>query len=175
MGTPKSTSSLASEDGPTPSGSPDGQTTDQFGLAPVPVSRFRALDSGKAMPIDDISGPLFTASSPSAALQRSLESRLRARMAGSGSPLYVLTWRRSGYACGCADLAAASVGAPHIRQRLFWVADGRTAKGEVAPSQSIGVADSENKRFGESTSRARMDRQGRQKPRDMRSSAIKLH
>ena len=26
-----------------------------------------------------------------------------------------------GYACGCADLAAASVGAPHIRQRLFWV------------------------------------------------------
>ena len=29
----------------------------------------------------------------------------------------------SGYACGCADLAAASVGAPHIRQRLFWVAD----------------------------------------------------
>ena len=30
---------------------------------------------------------------------------------------------RSGYACGCADLAAASVGAPHIRQRLFWVAD----------------------------------------------------
>ena len=28
-----------------------------------------------------------------------------------------------GYACGCADLAAAGVGAPHIRQRLFWVAD----------------------------------------------------
>ena len=26
-----------------------------------------------------------------------------------------------GYACGAADLAAASVGAPHIRQRLFWV------------------------------------------------------
>ena len=28
-----------------------------------------------------------------------------------------------GYACGCVDLAAASVGAPHIRQRLYWVAD----------------------------------------------------
>ena len=28
-----------------------------------------------------------------------------------------------GYACGCADLCAAGVGAPHIRQRLFWVAD----------------------------------------------------
>ena len=30
---------------------------------------------------------------------------------------------RGGYACGCADLAAASVGAPHIRQRLFWLGD----------------------------------------------------
>lgn len=28
-----------------------------------------------------------------------------------------------GYACGCADLCAAGVGAPHVRQRLFWVAD----------------------------------------------------
>ena len=27
-----------------------------------------------------------------------------------------------GYACGCADLCAASQGAPHIRQRLYWVA-----------------------------------------------------
>ena len=29
----------------------------------------------------------------------------------------------AGYACGCADLSAAGVGAPHIRQRLFWMAD----------------------------------------------------
>ena len=28
-----------------------------------------------------------------------------------------------GYACGAADLCAAGIGAPHIRQRLFWVAD----------------------------------------------------
>ena len=28
-----------------------------------------------------------------------------------------------GYACGAADLCAAGVGAPHIRQRLWWVAD----------------------------------------------------
>lgn len=27
-----------------------------------------------------------------------------------------------GYACGAADLCAAGVGAPHIRQRLYWVA-----------------------------------------------------
>ena len=92
MDTRKSTSSRASADGPTPSDSPAGQTTGQSGPAPVPVSRFRAQDSEKAMPIDDICGPLFTTSLPSAGLQRSLESRLRARMDGSGSPLYVLTW-----------------------------------------------------------------------------------
>ena len=28
-----------------------------------------------------------------------------------------------GYACGAANLCAAGVGAPHIRQRLYWVAD----------------------------------------------------
>jgi DNA (cytosine-5)-methyltransferase 1 len=41
-----------------------------------------------------------------------------------------------GYAVGAADLCAASVGAPHIRQRLFWVAD--TSGGQF--SQSIGKA-----------------------------------
>ena len=41
-----------------------------------------------------------------------------------------------GYAVGAADLCAAGVGAPHIRQRLYWVADadggerGRLASGE---------------------------------------------
>ena len=34
-----------------------------------------------------------------------------------------------GYACGAADLAAAGVGAPHIRQRLFFVADASRAGG----------------------------------------------
>lgn len=29
----------------------------------------------------------------------------------------------AGYACAAADLCAAGVGAPHIRQRLYWVAD----------------------------------------------------
>ena len=93
-------SSRASAAGPTPSISPDGQKSVPSGPAPVPVSRFRALDSEKAMPINDISGPLFTASSPSAALQRSLESRLRARMAASGSPLYALTWKQQDMPAG---------------------------------------------------------------------------
>jgi DNA (cytosine-5)-methyltransferase 1 len=34
----------------------------------------------------------------------------------------------AGYACGAADLCAAGVGAPHIRQRIFWVADAHGAE-----------------------------------------------
>ena len=128
---PKSTSSLASEDGPMPSGSPAGQTTSPSGQAPVHVSRFRAQDSGKAMPIDDISGPLFTASSPSAALQQFLESRLRARMAGSGSPLYVLTWSE-------VDMPA---GVPILRLR----ASARRTSGSGSSGWPTPVANDDNK------------------------------
>lgn len=38
----------------------------------------------------------------------------------------------AGYACGAADLCAAGAGAPHLRQRLFWVAhsdEGRRGQG----------------------------------------------
>jgi len=77
-----------------PCGSPDGQMINQSGPAPVHVSRFRALESKKAMPTSDTCGPLFTHLSPSADLQSSLESRLRDRMDASGSPEYVLTWKQ---------------------------------------------------------------------------------
>ena len=86
------TSSPASPAGILPSSSPSGRMTAPSGPAPVPVSRFRARDSGRAMPTNDTSGPLFTASSPSANLGLCLANRLRVRMAGSGSPLYALTW-----------------------------------------------------------------------------------
>ena len=86
-------SSPASEDGPTPSALPDGPPTGSSGPEAVPVSRFRALDSTKAMPTNDTSGPLFSALSPSAALSASLANRLQARMDVNGSPEYVLTWK----------------------------------------------------------------------------------
>ena len=41
-----------------------------------------------------------------------------------------------GYAVGAADLCAASVGAPHIRQRLYWVADANYAGLEGQPRSS---------------------------------------
>ena len=91
--TPNAISSPASAGGLTSSGSLAGPTTDPSGPAPVPVSRFRARDSAKAMPTNDTSGPLFTHSSPSADLQRSLENRLRASLDVNGSPVFALTWR----------------------------------------------------------------------------------
>ncbi len=91
--TRNATSSPVSEDGLTPCALPDGQTTAPSGPAPVRVSRFRARDSARAMQTNDTSGPLFSNSSPSASLQWSLASRLQARMEGSGSPLYALTWK----------------------------------------------------------------------------------
>ena len=39
-----------------------------------------------------------------------------------------------GYACGAADLPAASVGAPHIRQRLWFVADDQRERSQAAES-----------------------------------------
>lgn len=39
-----------------------------------------------------------------------------------------------GYAVGAADLCAASAGAPHIRQRLFWVADSVSERSHTAES-----------------------------------------
>ena len=91
-GTHSTTSSPASEDGAMPSASPAGLKIARYGRDRPRVSRFRAQDKDAEMPINDTCGPLFTASSPSADLQRSLASKLRARTGESGSPLYELTW-----------------------------------------------------------------------------------
>jgi len=66
--------------------------TNRSGPAAYRVSRFRAQASDKAMSTNDTSGPLFSASSPSAALQWSLESRLRALTDVNGSLEFALTW-----------------------------------------------------------------------------------
>lgn len=91
--TRNATSSQELAGGPTLFGSPDGPTTKKSGPAHVRVSRFRARDSEKAISTNDTSGPLFSASSPSAALQRSLANRLAERMDLNGSPLFALTWK----------------------------------------------------------------------------------
>ena len=91
--TTNATSSQASEDGATPCASPDGPMTGQSGQEAAPVSLSQSQESKKAMPTNDTYGPLFTHSSPSAALQSALENRLRANLDASGSPEYALTWK----------------------------------------------------------------------------------
>ena len=48
---------------------------------------------------------------------------------------------RLGYACGAADMPAAGVGAPHIRQRLWWVADDQSQRRDISFAEDIGTAD----------------------------------
>jgi DNA (cytosine-5)-methyltransferase 1 len=47
-----------------------------------------------------------------------------------------------GYAVGAADLCSASVGAPHIRQRLYWVAYGDGQRFAVGSEQNSGAHES---------------------------------
>lgn len=114
-------SSQESEDGLSLSGSQTGATPEKSGLAPVHVSRFRALDNTKAMPTNDTSGPLFSALSASASLQWSLESRLRTRMEGNGSRLFDLTWRHWDMPAGPPIYALrASVRRMHVNGFFGW-------------------------------------------------------
>jgi hypothetical protein len=86
--------SQASLFGPTPSGLPDGPTAARCGpgAAPVPVSARRAKGQGLQTLVT--SGRSGIASSASAALQSSLESRLLPRLDMAGSTLFVETWKR---------------------------------------------------------------------------------
>lgn len=91
--TPNTISSQASAAGPTRCDSPDGLMTALFGPDPVPASRSRRRAKDSAPKTNGISGPSSFDSSPSAVLQSSLASRLRARLDGRGSPLFALTWK----------------------------------------------------------------------------------
>lgn len=90
---PNAISSLASVAGPMLSALPDGATIDLFGQEVVPASRSATRVAGRAKPTSDTYGQNFDASSLSAILQSSLESRLRARLGGDGSPEYELIWK----------------------------------------------------------------------------------
>lgn len=100
--TPKPISLPASAAGPSPCVLLDGPT-----IAP-----------SKAMPINDTCGPLFTASSPSAGLQRFLENRLRAATDVNGSPEYALTWKHWDMPAGL-QICALRASARRIRGKGF--------------------------------------------------------
>lgn len=87
------TSSRGLESGATLSGPQGGLTTDQSGRAHVPANLSARAAQERGCLTSGTSGLTGATSSRSAALQRSLESRLRAKTASVGSTLYKLTWK----------------------------------------------------------------------------------
>lgn len=111
MDTSKYISSPVSVGGPLPRVLQEFETTPASGQGRVPVSHSATLESILDQKIIDTSGPRCSGSSLSAALQSSLESKLRARLDVNGSPEYALTWKNCDIGSGapiCALLASAS-------------------------------------------------------------------
>lgn len=111
--TPNATSSPGSASGATLYVEPGGQMTFLSGQDPAPANHSVPQGSKKDLRMNDISGLSGLISSASAALQQSLENRLRAR--STGSILYRLTWKAritpSGRAiCALRALAARTSG-----------------------------------------------------------------
>jgi hypothetical protein len=92
--TPNATSSPESVDGHLPLNLPDGQHLDLFGQALAPASRSVSQAKEKEEAMIATSGPSFVGLSPSSVLSESLGSRLRKRLASTGSMEYRQTWKR---------------------------------------------------------------------------------
>lgn len=96
--TSSATSSPASGAGRTRSNSRAGKGSAGPGVVPASPSAWQEQE--KARLTSGTFGPLFDGLSKSAALQSSLENRLRARLDVHGSPEYVLTWKSWGMPVG---------------------------------------------------------------------------
>lgn len=70
-----------------------GQTIDEFGQALAPANLSAAQARALRLMTSGICGPTSTTSSSSAALQKSLESKLQAKTQTLGSTLYRMTWK----------------------------------------------------------------------------------
>ena len=93
FGTINATSSQASADGVSRSGSQAGPTIGPSGPARARASLSASQAKAPEPTTPDTSGPSSLSSSASADLQRVLASKLRQRLEGIGSPLYALTWK----------------------------------------------------------------------------------
>ena len=128
-----STCSPASAAGITLLLSLDGPAIGPSGPAPALASLSAAQARAEVSRTIGISGPRWPVSSASARLQSSLASRLKARLDGRGSTLFLLTWKEQATPAGrpfSLVFPAAGVGAPHLRHRTYWVA----AKGWPTPT-----------------------------------------
>lgn len=88
------TSSPGSAAGPSLLNSPDGPQLDLFGLEAVPANHSAAQAKAKEEAMIATSGPSFVGLSPSSILSESLGSKLRRRLASTGSMEYRQTWKR---------------------------------------------------------------------------------
>lgn len=79
--------------GPTPAALQESPTIIRSGAGRARASRSRLQGASAGLPTNAISGPSSSASSPSAALQSLLGSRLAALLDVNGSPEFVLTWK----------------------------------------------------------------------------------
>ena len=90
---PSATSSPASASGPWHFAAPAGQMIDLFGLVPAPANLSARQAKELGLLTSGTYGRHSTTSSASAALQSSLESRLRVKTQTLGSTLYKMTWK----------------------------------------------------------------------------------
>ena len=93
VATRRRTSSPALASGPMQLDLVEWLTATASGPAPAPASPSAPPASSAALTTSGICGLSSTASSESAALQSSLENRLRARLDANGSGLFALTWK----------------------------------------------------------------------------------
>ena len=84
---------LASEDGPTPSSWLAGIQLEMFGQVPARANHSQSQEKGQEPATIDTSGLSGESLSPSAVLQLSLESRLRANLDANGSLESELIWK----------------------------------------------------------------------------------
>jgi len=90
---PNATFSPALEAGAMPCASPDGPMMSQSGRVLALASPSQSREKGSARKTPATCGLPGLSSSPSAALQSALASRLRQRLGEDGSPEYLLTWK----------------------------------------------------------------------------------
>jgi len=121
-GSPSATSSPVSADGATLSGSQDGQTTALSGRGRARASRSPSPAEASARLIQGTCGLTSIALSPPSGPLSSWVSRLVERLAMVGSTESGLIWKEKTTPAGRVDIPACAVDAPHIRQRLYWVA-----------------------------------------------------
>jgi len=118
----KPISSLGLQDGRLPLKLQNGLQTDKSGQVAAHANPSPVLEKGKASMMSGTYGLTFFDSSEAVAPKQSLVNRLQEQLGMVGSMEFALIWKSEEYTIEAVDIPACAVNAPHIRQRLYWVA-----------------------------------------------------